>query len=461
MNRKKSIYLLIFLIILSAFAALFAYQPAWSKYSSFRPWRLGLDIAGGTMLTYKVDLSDVDSASKESVVEGLRDVLERRVNIFGVSEPEVYIQSSEDQYRIIIELAGIKDINEAIKEIGETPLLEFKEVEGNINNFGADLDFSTSTESSATSSLNIKEETSASTSTIAQGTSTSSGSQIRFIDTKLTGRFVEGAFLQFDQVTNQPFIGLELTDKGGDIFEDLTARNVGKPIAILLDGEVIEMPVVQERIPGGNARITGNFTVDEARKVVQRFNAGALPAPIELINQYTISPDLGHNSLDLSIKAGIIGLMLVILYMIIFYRKLGLFASLALLMYVSLLLAIFKLVPITLTLAGIAGAILSIGMAVDANVLVFERIKEELKKGVKYKVAVEEGFRRAWNSIRDSNITTIISSVILYYLTSSFVRGFALALLVGVLISMFSAITITRTILRVFLSKEKENQSDN
>ena len=221
-------------------------------------------------------------------------------------------------------------------------------------------------------------------------------------------------------------------------------------MAIFLDNNLIEMPVVQEKISGGRAQITGKFTRDEAKKMVERFNAGALPAAIKIISQQTIGASLGQESLKKAIYSGALGTLAIILFMLGYYRKFGIFASLALIIYTVLVAAIFKL-GITMTLAGIAGFVLSIGMAIDANILIFERTKEEIKKGLTKISAIEEGFKRAWPSIRDSNISTIITSIILYYFTSSFIKGFALALLIGVLISMFSAITVTRTMLRVFI----------
>lgn len=368
---------------------------------------MGLDLDGGSFLVYEIDLSGVNGDERDSVVQGLRDVIERRVNFFGVSEPRVYTQDAGDSRRLVVELAGIKDVNEAILLIGETPVLDFREVEETEEGFN-------------------------------------------YIQTELTGRYIKKAQLTFDQIVGQPSVSLEFTGEGARIFEELTARNVGKPIAIFLDGALIEQPIVREKISGGKAQITGRFTLDEARAMVQRFNAGALAAPIKLISQETVSAELGKDSLQQILAAGIFGLIAVAAYMIIYYRRLGIFAAAALLMYVALTLAIFKIIPITLTLSGIAGIILSIGMAVDANILVFERTKEELKKGVAWDVAIEVGFKRAWSSIRDANITTVLSAVILYYITTSFVRGFALALIVGVLLSMFSALVITKMLLRVF-----------
>ncbi|NCN95036.1 protein translocase subunit SecD, partial [Candidatus Wolfebacteria bacterium] len=383
----------------------------------FLPWRLGLDLIGGTHLVYEMDMSQVASSDKDSAVAGLRDVIERRVNLFGVSEPQVVSAKEGNSYRLIVEIAGIKDVNRAIKMIGETPLLDFREVVQSQN------------QASLTEQQN------------------------QFILTNLTGRYVKSAQVGFDQTTGSPEVNIQFNDEGAKIFEDLTAKNVGKPIAIFLDNALIEMPTVQEKISGGSARITGKFTADEAKSMVERFNAGALPAPINLISQQTIGASLGQQSLNKAIYSGVLGTILVMIFMLLYYRILGIFASFALIIYVFLTAAFFKL-GITMTLAGIAGFILSIGMAVDANVLIFERTKEELKKGLAKSSAIEEGFRRAWPSIRDSNVSTMITSVILYYFTGSFIRGFALALLIGVIISMFSAITITRTMLRVFMKND-------
>ena len=393
-------------------AGIFVY-PKWLG-GKFLPWRLGLDLIGGTHLVYEMDMSQVASSDKDSAVAGLRDVIERRVNLFGVSEPQVVSAKEGNSYRLIVEIAGIKDVNRAIKMIGETPLLDFREV------------------------------------VQSQNQASSTEQQNQFILTNLTGRYVKSAQVGFDQTTGSPEVNIQFNDEGAKIFEDLTAKNVGKPIAIFLDNALIEMPTVQEKISGGSARITGKFTADEAKSMVERFNAGALPAPINLISQQTIGASLGQQSLNKAIYSGVLGTILVMIFMLLYYRILGIFASFALIIYVFLTAAFFKL-GITMTLAGIAGFILSIGMAVDANVLIFERTKEELKKGLAKSSAIEEGFRRAWPSIRDSNVSTMITSVILYYFTGSFIRGFALALLIGVIISMFSAITITRTMLRVFM----------
>lgn len=404
-SKENSITLLIFIIVLAVAIGIFVY-PQWFG-QKYLPWRLGLDLVGGTHLVYEIDMKNVDSKERDSVAAGLKDVIEKRVNLFGVSEPQVILAKERDSRRLIVELAGIKDVGAAINEIGATPFLEFREV-------------------------------------IREGTST------QFFATDLTGRYLKSSQLTFDSTTGVPSLSLEFNDEGAKIFEELTAKNVGKQICTFIDYQLADCARVQERISGGKARITGKFTVDEVKQMASRFNAGALPAPINLISQQTIGPSLGQESLKKALYAGAFGIAAIIFFMFCYYRTFGIFASLALIIYTILVAGIFKL-GMTMSLAGIAGFILSIGMAVDANILIFERTKEEIKKGLSKISAIEEGFHRAWPSIRDSNISTIITSIILYYFTTSFIKGFALALLIGVLISMFSAITITRTMLRIFI----------
>jgi len=411
MRRNPGLYLT--LIVLAAVAAGFFIYPAGFGANN-RPWRLGLDLVGGSHLVYSVDVSKVASGDRDSVLNGLRSVIEKRVNLFGVSEPQVFVARSGDQPQLVVELAGVKNITDAIKQIGETPILDFRTVEQN-------------------------------------------GSSTTFNPTNLTGRYVTGAQLTFNQTTQAPEVAIAFNDEGAGIFERMTGENVGKPIAIFLDGEPIEVPTVQQKISGGKAVITGKFTVDSAKQLVERFNAGALPAPITLIDQLTVSPSLGTNTLQKAMVAGAIGTLLVLIFMLGYYGRLGIFAGLALIIYILLTLGVFKAVPVTLTLAGLAGFIITIGMAVDANILIFERIKEEMKKGLSKTAALEEGFRRAWPSIRDSNTSTILTAIILYFFTSSFVKGFALTLLIGVFVSLFSAITTTRLFLYVF-SKESNRK---
>lgn len=442
MSKNKFPTYIIFVILLAILAGLFDYQPIWSKAVSkihlpqafSRDWRLGLDLVGGSILTYNIDLSQVAAVERDSVTNGLRDVIERRVNFFGVTEPQIYTAKAGGEQHLIVELAGVKDINQAIEMIGETPLLDFREVE-----------------------VEPAAETAANATSSAAGQLNNEESTYLFIPTNLTGRYVKSAQVNFDNL-GKPIVDIAFTDEGAKIFEELTDRNVGKPLAIFLDNQLIEIPTVKEKISGGKAQISGSFTPDSARKLVERFNAGALPAPIKLLSQQTIGASLGLDSLKKTIFCGIIGFILVILFMIGFYRSLGLIASFALIIYAALTLGIFKVIPVTMTLAGVAGFILSVGMAVDANVLIFARMKEELKKGLSKTAAIEEGFRRAWPSIRDSNITTIIIAVILFYFATSFVKGFALTLFIGVLMSMFSAIAVTKSLLGIFIKIRGKQQ---
>ncbi len=427
--RKNPGAFLAVIILVALAAGIFVY-PKWLG-AKWQPWRLGLDLVGGSHLVYQIDLSKVADSDRDSVVNGLRDVIERRVNLFGVSEPQIFTAKSQGSAQLIVELAGASNVSDAIKQIGETPLLTFAQIESPGPN---------SAEAGIPSDI-----------ALACGVSPSS----TLVVTNLTGRYVTGAQLTFNQTTRAPQVAISFNDEGSKIFENLTGANISKPLPVFIDNQLMTCPTVQQKISGGNAVITGRFTVEEAQALVGRFNAGALPAPITLINQQTISPTLGADSLRKVVVAGVIGTLLIILFMIMYYRMLGVYAALALFVYIALTLGVFKMIPITLSLAGFAGFILTIGMAVDANILTFERIKEELGRGLSKTSAMEEGFKRAWPSIRDSNTSTIMTAVILYYFTSSFVRGFALTLLIGVIVSLFSAITTTRLFLRVFVRDEK------
>lgn len=275
----------------------------------------------------------------------------------------------------------------------------------------------------------------------------------QFRPSGLSGKHLKKSDIVFDPNTNQPQITLQFDDEGKKLFADITARNIGRVVAIFLDGIPISAPVVQQEITAGQAVITGNFTIDEAKELAQRLNAGALPVPIKLVQQQNIGPTLGRVSLEQSVIAGLIGFLAIVLFMLVYYKLSGLFAILALLIYVFINLAVFKLVPVTLTLAGIAGFILSVGMAVDANILVFERTKEERKAGVESNKALERGFTRAWNAIRDSNVSSLITVFILGYFGSSLIRGFAVTLGIGILVSMFTAIFVTRTFMRLYVQR--------
>ena len=609
------------------------------------PFRLGLDLQGGSHLVYEANMSEIPDGDRSGALEGVRDVIERRVNVFGVSEPLIQTSLSGGTYRIIVELAGIKDVGEAIKMIGETPLLEFKEEtqeirelseeeqksmdeynaeaekraeevlgkllsggdfdaltkeysdDQNTKETGGDLGWITEKEApqiiakikdfeigqtsselvkeeqgydilkledkrlrvnpfdekevekevkashlllchneieNCESGLN-KEETYAKIKEFkAQATpenfidlikehSTEPGAETRAGDlgwfakgamvkpfedtvfdqetgtisyvvetqfgyhliykqaerdiyeysvrrlfirilterdiigdqkewklTELTGKNLDRAAVQFDPNDNTPIVSLEFDSEGADLFADITERNVGKPVAIFLDGEPISTPNVNEKITGGKAVISGKFNIQEAKLLSQRLNAGALPVPIELVSQQTVGASLGKIFLAASLKAGLIGLILVALFMVFYYRLPGIFAVISLTIYGILVLAIFKLWSVTLTLSGMAGFILSIGMAVDANVLIFERLKEEFKSGRPLGLAIEDSFSRAWPSIRDGNVSTLVTCLILIWFSTGVVKGFAITLGLGILVSMFSAIVITKNLMRLF-----------
>jgi len=460
-NKHKKVQGTIFIILIISFlAASFSYPNVWNKGVDWlnglagvevmphfwqKPFKLGLDLQGGTHLIYQADLANITSDNYDDSMQGVRDVIERRVNLFGVAEPVVQVNKVGSDYRLIVELAGVKDTHEAIKMIGQTPSLDFRE------------------ERNSTERDNILARQEEAHQKLLDGIEINLEEQSLlmqdpyFIPTELTGRYLKGSQIQIDQQTYQSQVGLEFDSEGSKIFEDLTRNNVGKRLAIYLDGVAISAPTVQEAITGGKAQISGDFSTEEAKELVQRLNAGALPVPINLISQQTIGASLGKISLDKSLNAGIYGFLVVLIFIIFYYRLPGLLASFSLLIYIAIVLAIFKLIPVTLTLSGIAGFILSIGMAVDANVLIFERLKEELKSGKSLGGSVDEGFKRAWPSIRDGNISTIITCLILYLFATGLVKGFALTLGIGVLISMLSAIIITKSFLRLFIGGRLEN----
>lgn len=423
MARNKALLIALLSCILASLAGFFA-------YSTMKPFELGLDLQGGIHLVYDADLSQIASGDADAAMEGLRDVIERRVNLFGVKEPLVNIEGSGETRRLVVELAGIQDPNQAIQLIGATPFLEFREQKPNF-------------EEIVQKNQELAEK----------------GEQTGFEDpyepTQLTGRYVQRADAVYDSF-GMPAISLQFNDEGSKIFEELTTRNVGKPLAIFLDYQLLQAPVVQEPIGGGKAQITGKFTREEVKRIVRDLNAGALPLPIQLVSQQSVGATLGLASLQQSLKAGLIGFAGVLVFMVLFYRFPGLVAALTLLMYVAFLLALFKLIPVTLTLAGIAGFILSIGMAVDANILIFSRMREELKAGRNFPLSLSEGFRRAWPSIRDGNFTTLLVALVLFIFGSSFVQGFALVLSLGILLSMVTAVFITRSFLSLCINTKLE-----
>ena len=378
-------------------------------------FKLGLDLQGGSHIAYEADTSSLQPADIATAVAATRTNIERRINLLGVSESLVQASQVGDKHRLLIELPGVTDTNLAISTIGRTAQLDFRESP-------------TATPSAAAD----------------------------FISTGLTGADLKQAIVQFSgqgQSTGQPVVAIEFTPDGSRKFADITKRNVGRPVAIFLDEEPITAPIVQDVISDGQAVISGGFDLDAAKSLSIQLSAGALPLPISIVEQRSIGATLGAESVTKSLFAGLLGLGLVWLFMLGNYGKQGLLANIALTYYILISISFFKLIPVTLTLAGIAGFILSVGMAVDANILIFERIKEELRWGRSMRAALELGFHRAWSSVRDSNVSSLITASILFWFGSGSVRGFALTLIIGILVSLFTSITITRSLLRLIYSK--------
>lgn len=376
----------------------------------------GLDLSGGTSLVLEANMNKISSSDRSDALASAKDVIEKRVNLYGLTEPVVQSAKIGESYRIIVDLPGIKDVSQAVDLIGKTAQLAFYE--------------------EATDAAKI---------------STSSAlTNIWTVPTGLTGKNLRRSQVTFNPNTGKPEVSLEFDGDGAKLFEGITRKNVGKTVAIFLDNQLISAPRVNEPISGGRAVISGNFTLDEAKRLSIELNAGALPVPIKVLEQRSIGATLGASSIHKSILAGAIGLSIVALFMIFNYGRLGIAADIALIIYSLVVFAIFKIIPVTLTLAGIAGFILSIGMAVDANILIFERMKEEVRWGKDKKTALNLGFDRAFPSIRDSNASSLITCAILYWFGTGIIRGFAITLAIGIMISLFSAITVTRTLLKYF-----------
>lgn len=377
--------------------------------------KLGLDLVGGSHFVYEAKTDGLGELERERALSGLVEVVSQRINLFGVSEASVQLASFEGRDRIIVELPGVSDPQEAKDLIGRT----------------AQLVFATADEENQT-----------------------------LVPTDLSGADVESAQVVFDPVDGSPGVGIEFTDEGAAKFEKLTEANIGKNLPIVLDGIVISAPVVQEKITGGSARISGDFSMEDARELSIQINAGSLPVEIELIEERTVGPTLGAESIEKSIQAGVVGLVVVMVFMIVVYRRLGVVAVVGLVLFGVYTLALYKLIPVVLTLPGIAGFILSTGMAVDANILVFERYREERAKGVSALFALETAFGRAWDSIRDANIATLMTAFVLanplswpFLHTSGPVRGFAITLALGILVSLFTGVFVSRNLLRVYIRK--------
>lgn len=424
-HRARAVFIVIFAVLIGYFVY-FSGQNG-----KGHPFKLGLDLSGGTHLVYGADVSKLSSSDISEAMTALRDDVERRVNVFGVSEPLVQteqgaaLSSKDSAYKLIVELPGVTGVDQAVKAIGATPALDFRLVTA------ADMKAYQASSTSYTS------------------TTTQEAAYLAlFKPTGLDGSMVDKAVVQFNTTTNQPSVGLNFNSTGRQLFDKITKEHIGDYLGIFLDGRPIEVPVIKDEIPNGQAEISGSFTVDQAKELVRNINFGALPIPITLISTQTIGPSLGQAAVNGGIYAGIVAFIIIAIFLILWYRLPGLVATLALAVYTILMLALFKLIPVVLTAAGIAGFIITIGMAVDANILIFERMKEELHRGRGVWDAMHEGFARAWTSIRDSNISSIITGVILYYFGStSIVKGFALVFVIGVLVSMFTAITVSRMFL--------------
>ncbi|NNM83843.1 protein translocase subunit SecD [Candidatus Parcubacteria bacterium] len=402
----------------------FVWSTEADPYSAYH-FKLGLDLAGGTELVYKADMSQTPPDERSDALSALQGVIERRVNLFGVAEPLVQTEQANalsgiTEDRLIVDLPGVTDINAAVAALGQTPTLEFK---------------------------------------LATTTRTGTTTATTYIATGLTGRYLSGATLEFGSGATAglaaPQVLLNFNSEGAQLFEKITSENIGQPLAIFLDGQPISEPIIQEAIPGGQATITGHFTATEARDLVRNLNFGALPVPITLENSSSVGPTLGAAAIKAGVFAGIVGFIIVALFMIGWYRLPGIVSALALVEYLAFMLSVIKIIPVTLTASGIAGLIISVGMAVDANVLIFERTKEELREGKSPREAVHIGFSRAWPAIRDGHLTMIISGIILFWLGTSIVQGFALVFVLGVLASFISAVSLSRVFLLAIVPEHK------
>lgn len=413
-------YSAVLVLVLAAAVGFFVWKT--NAPDSRFAFKLGLDLSGGTHLVYDADTSKVPVGEVADAMSALQQVIERRVNAFGVGEPVVQTEAAgalgSGGERLVVELPGVTNIDQAIAMIGETPLLEFKLIRQGFE---------------ASTTVNGMLNPAA------------------FEDTGLTGKYLSSAALQFGNGTGAlataPVVQITFNSEGAKLFGEITEKNVGRVLAIFLDGQILSAPVIQEKIANGTAVVSGNFTAEVAKQLATNLNLGALPVPITLASTQTIGATLGDQATKAGVMAGVVGFLVLAVFMIFWYRVPGVVSVISLLIYVVLMLAVFKLIPVVLTAAGIAGFILSVGLAVDANILIAERMKEELREGRGMQEAIREGFSRAWLAIRDSNIAHIIAAVILFWFGTSLIKGFALVFGLGVIISMLSAITISRTFL--------------
>lgn len=426
-------FLIIFLTVVSLYVALpkqmvppLDFTFLGKSYHKEFELKQGLDIQGGMEVVLQADMKDIAPEDRESAIESAKGVIIRRIDLFGINEPTVTTSKTNTDYRLLIDLPGVKDPNQALQLVGTTAQLDFR-----LKN--PDLATPEATQS-AMAFFN------------------------QFEKTELTGKQLKRASVQFDPKTNEPVIALEFDDTGRQLFADITQKHTGEVLAIFLDNFPVAMPKINTPILDGRAVMTGGFDLEEAKQLAIQLNAGALPVPIEVIEQRQLGASLGQTAVAESVRAGLIGVGLVMAFMIMIYGWNGLIADLALSIYGVLTVAAYKIMGVTLTLPGIAGLLLTIGMAVDANILIFERMKEELRLGKSWQRSMELGFGRAWDSIKDANAATIMTALVLinpvdfsFLNTSGMVRGFGITLLIGVLLSLFTGVVVTRNFMRVFL----------
>ncbi len=446
MKEYRSLILIVIVVALALWISL-SDQVGFGDYTRDTSTRLGLDLVGGVQVLLEGEpSSEITTLELDSAMETARSIVENRVNGLGVSEA-VVVRAGER--RIVVELPGVKDPEQARATIKQTALLEF-----------VDMSSITSQQALAMENAGTVIVTDLDpTAVISASASTTNTVPATVWHTAMTGSVLKTASPSTDAQTGQFIVQFELTDEGAKTFGDFTSQHVGKVLAIVLDKKIISAPTIQNAILDGKGMITGNFNAESATRLAVQLKYGALPIPLKEVETRTVGPSLGQDSLQKSLIAGLIGFCVVILFMALYYRLPGGIADISILIYAVITYALYRFMPVTLTLPGIAGFLLSTGSALDANILIFERMKEELRSGRSLSQAIRLGWERAWPSIRDSNIATLITCLILFYFGSTsgatIVKGFSITLLVGILISLFTAIFVTRTLLTLILNSLK------